>query len=105
MASSTLRFALAALLLEELKLRARPTVKKVTLDQEDNARLREWQSAYLALTWCERDRPWEIEDVVIASMQPPLNCAGNASHPFHPRISSARAALRTAARTTHAAPQ
>jgi len=100
--SSTLRFALAAFLMGELKLNPRATRKKVTLDRDGNARLREWQFAHLALTWCARDQPWEVEDAVIALMQPPLNCAANESHPFHPHVTSARAALRTAARTSSA---
>lgn len=98
-ASSTFRFALASLLLDELKLSPRATVKKVVLDRDDNRRLREWQFDHLSLTWCERERPWEVEDDVIALMQPPLNCAANESHPFYPHVSAAREAFRAAARS------
>jgi hypothetical protein len=48
--------------------------------------------------WCEPEWPWEVESEVIARMQPPLNSAGNRDHPFYSVVSSARAALRAAAR-------
>lgn len=98
--SSTFRFVLASLLLAELKLTPRATAKKVVLDATDNARLRQWQSDHLSLTWCARERPWEIEHAVIALMQPPLNSAGNRGHPFYARVSSARAAFRAAGRAS-----
>jgi hypothetical protein len=97
--SSTFRFVLASLLLEELDLRPHATTKKVVLDKGDNLRLREWQFDHLQLTWCERPRAWEIEGEVIALMQPPLNSAANQAHPFYAHVSSARAAFRNAART------
>jgi hypothetical protein len=46
------------------------------------------------LTWCERARPWEVENQVISLMQPPLNAEGNAAHPFHPYVVAARAEFR-----------
>jgi hypothetical protein len=76
----------------------RASAKKVVLEREDNLRLRQWQVDHLRLSWCARERPWEIEDEVIALMQPPLNAAANATHPFHARVTAARAALRAAAR-------
>ena len=75
----------------------RRSATKVVLDREDNARLREWQLAHLYLTWCERERPWEVEGAVVALMEPALNSAGNSVHPFYPRVSSARSAFRAAA--------
>jgi hypothetical protein len=98
--SSTFRFVLASLLLDELGLRPRATIKKVVLDPNDNTRLRQWQVDHTSLTWCERPRPWEIEDAVIALMQPPLNSAGNRNHPFYPRVHAARAAFRAAGRAS-----
>ena len=95
--SSTFRFVLAALLFEELGLTPRRTRSKVVLDSEDNARLREWQLDHLGLSWCVRERPWEVEGEVIVLMQPPLNSAGNRAHAFYPRVSSARSAFRAAA--------
>jgi len=51
----------------------------------------------MSLTRCVRERPWEVEGEVIALMEPPLNSAGNKKHPFHSRVTSARAAFRAAA--------
>jgi hypothetical protein len=49
--SSTFRFVLAALLLEELVLTPRLAAGKVVLDRQDDARLRAWQFDHLSLTW------------------------------------------------------
>lgn len=67
---------------------------KVALDMADNARLSRWQREHLVLTWCSRQRPWEIEGDVIAQLGPPLNSAGNAAHAFYPRVRDARAEFR-----------
>src|SRR5579884_3505655 len=101
-ASSTFRFVRAAFLFDKLSLTPRAKSKKVILDAEDNARLRRWQVEHLGLTWCQRARPWEVEDGVIALLQPPLHCAANESHPFNPRVIAVRAAFRAAARSDDA---
>jgi hypothetical protein len=95
--SSTFRFALASLLIDELGLAPERRSSKVVLTKADNERLRHWQYEHLALTWCERIRPWEIEEHVIKAMAPPLNSSGNTTHPFYPTIQSRRAAFRNAA--------
>jgi hypothetical protein len=95
--SSTFRFVLASLLMSSLDLHPYRTTTKVSLDEGDNSRLREWQFANLRLSWCERERPWEIEEAVIQAMQPPLNTAGNSSHPFFATVKANRAAFRAAA--------
>jgi len=96
--SSTFRFVLASLLIDELALRPRATTKKVVLGAADNARLRQWQFEHLHITWCVRERPWEVERGVIALLQPPLNSAANQEHPFYVHVSAARAAFRAAGR-------
>jgi hypothetical protein len=95
--SSTFRFVLAALLANELTLTPVAASKHVLLSREDNARLNAWQRENLKLTWCVRTRPWEIEAEVIARMGPPLNSAGNATHPFYAEVKAARAAFRAGA--------
>ncbi len=95
--SSTLRLTLAALLLEPLHLSPVRTKKKVVLTREQNATLSAWQHDHLRVTWCPRSQPWLVEDEVIARMRPPLNLAGNTSHPFHGHLSAARKAFRQAA--------
>ncbi|MHB8060465.1 MAG: GIY-YIG nuclease family protein [Gaiellaceae bacterium] len=95
--SSTFRFVLASFLLSELDLHPHKAKKKVVLDRGDNARLREWQAENLRLTWCERRAPWEIEAEVINEMKPPLNSAGNSTHPLYATVKASRAAFRDAA--------
>ena len=103
--SSTFRFTLAALLIDALPLRPLVRGTKVALDAADNARLSRWQREHLLLTWCSRERPWEIETGVIAQLGPPLNSAGNAGHAFYPRVRGARAEFRRRAATPIASRQ
>lgn len=70
--SSTFRFVLAALLLDALELHPYVLRTKVALSASDNRRLSAWQREQLLLTWCARERPWEIESEVIAQLTPPL---------------------------------
>lgn len=83
--------------MSELDLRPRKKTEKVVLNREDDARLREWQTENLRLTWCERPASWEIEGEVIGEMKPPLNAAGNSAHPFYATVKASRAAFRGAA--------
>jgi len=101
--SSTFRLTLASLLIDELGFRPRQTKTKFVLPPDQNRRLSDWQQSNLRLTWSEHDKPWNIEDAVIAELEPPLNLAKNASHPFHSTLTKARERFRGAAR--NAAPQ
>ena len=92
--SSTFRYVLAALLLDELELVPLARGEKVVLNRDGNRELSRWQRDNLRLSWCVRPRPWEIEDDVIALMKPPLNSSANASHPFYPRVQKVRAEFR-----------
>jgi hypothetical protein len=96
--SSTFRFVLAALLLDDLDLRPYLRGTKVALSVHDNERLSAWQREHLLLTSCARKRPWEIEAQVIAELAPPLNSAGNEEHLFYPTVRAARAEFRRHAR-------
>lgn len=94
--SSTFRKTLAALLFEIEGWQPRMTDRPL-LTKGDNASLRDWQHQHLRLTWAEHPRPWEIEDEVIAELSPPLNLAGNRSHPFWQTVTDARASFKAAA--------
>ncbi len=96
--ASTFRFTLASLLMESLGLAPEQTKTRAVLSKSQNQALSEWQKRHLRLTWAEHDRPWLIEDAVISRLEPPLNLAGNASHPFHPQLTQARARFREAAK-------
>jgi hypothetical protein len=95
--SSTLKLALAALLLDERAYRPHQRSKKVVLDRADNLDLTEWQTEHLRLTWAERRTPWAggLEAAVIAEMQPPLNWQHNQTHPFWPKLDAARCRFRS----------
>jgi hypothetical protein len=92
--SSTFRFVLASLLLDELCLAPMARGNDTVLSRDGNQRLSEWQRQNLCLTWCVRPRPWEIEDAVIALMRPPLNSAANEAHPFYLSVREARDQFR-----------
>lgn len=102
--SSTFRYVLSALLRDTLSLRPLKRGTKLALEPADSDRLWQWQRHHLRLTWCSYARPWEIESDVISVMHPPLNSAGNATHPFFPYVRRARAALREAADRVHEVP-
>jgi len=74
------------------------TETKYVLSSTQNRALSTWQREHLRLSWAEHARPWEIEGDVVAALSPPLNLAGNSSHPFHQKLSDARATFRDAAR-------
>lgn len=95
--SSTFRFALAALLIDTLRLTPHRTKTKYVLPAAQNQALSAWQREHLKLSWVEHDAPWLTEDEIIAALRPPLNLAGNASHLFHPILSAARGRFRKAA--------
>ena len=95
--ASTFRFTLAALLMETLGFSPRRTATKYVLPASQNQALSDWLRAHLRLTWVEHEEPWTVEDQIIARLRPPLNLAGNASHPFNARLSEARARFREAA--------
>jgi hypothetical protein len=98
--SSTFRLTLAALLAEELDLHASSTSTKVVLSKAENDKLSRWQRDYLALTWCVTPEPWTLEGDVIAAMGSPLNLAINPDNEFGRIVSSRRAAIRAAARSS-----
>jgi hypothetical protein len=93
--SSTFKKTLASLLFEAMGWRPRFTDRPL-LSVADNATLRNWQHQNLRLTWAEHPEPWNVENVVIARLQPPLNLAGNSAHPFHGVLSSARKRFKSA---------
>ncbi len=95
--SSTFRFTLASLLLEELGLHPVRSATKVVLPTKENRLLSRWQGEHLRLTWCVTRHPWLREDEVIALMEPPLNLAANANHLYYSTVKDARAVFRRAA--------
>ena len=89
--NSTFRQSIASLFRDHLGL--------VPLSGYDRSRviderpLTQWLSAHCGLTTIEVDDPWRYEEVVIATLQPPLNIK-HGSHPFRHVVSAAREQLR-----------
>ena len=94
--SSTFRLTLASLLFEA---KGWSPIRKTDalLVREENAALSTWQQQHLRIAWAPYPRPWEIEHEVIRQLQPPLNLAGNKTHPFAGELSAARRRFKDAA--------
>ena len=43
------------------------------------------------VSWVSRERPWELEDDLIAAVDLPLNLEGNSHNRFHPVLTQTRA--------------
>lgn len=92
---STLRRALAALLLEAEGFTTMLADRgQVVLVPDDELRLTEWMHRDLSLTWAEAADPRPIEGALIAELAPPLNIDGSASTPQRDRLRQARKAYR-----------
>ena len=95
--SSTFRLSLASLLFEAKGWQPIARGGKVVLSGDDNAQLRRWQEAEMALTWAEQEKPWLLESGVVGQLRPTLNLAGNASHPFHSTLVGCTAPFQSSA--------
>jgi hypothetical protein len=95
--SSTLRRALAGLLIPTEHWLTRWTSTRVVLVASDEVRLTAWMRTHLAVTVVVHDAPGTVEDAVIEELAPPLNVAGNTAHPAYPVVRAARAAWHCSA--------
>lgn len=101
--SSTLRRSLAALLREELGLRALPrnpenlgTVASFALSPKDDRELTRWMRSNLRLAaWAPADTTTlrEVERAVLKRLDPPLNLQGVSATPERKKLRAARAAM------------
>jgi hypothetical protein len=89
---STLRKTLGCLLAGELGLELRRvgSGRRRTLAAGEPV-LSEWMEDNTRVSWVVRDYPWELEDVLIASLDLPLNLEGNSRNRFHPELTQTRA--------------
>jgi hypothetical protein len=95
--SSTLRRAMAALLMTSEGYSTRWTRTRVVPMDQDEGRLSAWMRQHLRVTWAQHPEPEAIEAAVIAELAAPLNQAHNSSHPLYSTIRAARAAYRASA--------
>ncbi len=99
--ASTLRRTLGCLLAGELGLELRrvgSSGRRTTFVTGEQV-LSDWMAQNAFVSWIERARPWELEDRLIQELDLPLNLRDNSRHPFHPKLTEARARCLTAARS------
>ena len=89
---STLRKTLGCLLADELgiQLRRVGSGNRMTFVTGEQ-RLSAWMEQNAFVSWAVRDRPWELEEFLIATLDLPLNLEGNSRNRFHPELTRARA--------------
>jgi hypothetical protein len=57
-----------------------------------------WMGENAFVTWAETPEQWLWEHRALSTLDLPLNLSGNATHPFHPLLTAARAAAKASAR-------
>ena len=96
---STLRLTLGCLLAEQLGIQLRRVGSGTRLTFADGEpRLSQWMAENAFACWVAHERPWELEDALVSTLDLPLNLQGNNHHPFHQRLKGMRAAARDRAR-------
>jgi len=97
---STLRKTLGCLLSDELgiELRRVGTGNRMTFVAGEQV-LSAWMADNAYVSWVVRDRPWELEDELIAALDVPLNLKGNSRNQFHPVLTEARSRCVARARS------
>jgi hypothetical protein len=88
---STLRKTLGCLLSGELgiQLRRVGSGNRKTFAHGEPA-LSAWMAENAFVSWVTRERPWELENALIAGLDLPLNLEGNSRNQFHPILTQAR---------------
>ena len=89
---STLRKTLGCLLAERLGLQLRRVgsgTRRTFVEGERG--LSQWMAQHAFVSWIVRDRPWELEDQLIATLDLPLNLEGNSRNAFHAELTQVRA--------------
>jgi hypothetical protein len=80
---STLRLTLGCLLAEQLGLVLRRVGSGRRLTFADGeARLSQWMTDNAFVCWVVHERPWELEDALVRTLDLPFNLQGNDRHPF-----------------------
>ncbi|MGW4803314.1 GIY-YIG nuclease family protein [Kitasatospora sp. NPDC004272] len=98
-AGSTLRYSLGCLL--GLELRRVSERGRTTFGRAGEAELSAWMAEHARVCWTVRPEPWDLESRLIATLDLPLNLAGNEGGGFHGDLTGLRRAARVRA---HALP-
>ena len=96
---STLRLTLGCLLagLLGIQLRRVGSGHRMTFADGEHI-LSDWMQRNAFVTWLEDERPWQMEQRLIATVSLPLNLNHNESHPFYGTLSNIRKAAKACAR-------
>ncbi len=99
-AGSTLRRTLGVLLAEQsdFPLRRVGSGKRITLTHLGEQWLDRWLDENALLFWRPVDKPWLLEDEIIANVSCPLNLKENEWHPFNRLLRDLRSAALASAR-------
>jgi hypothetical protein len=102
---STLRKTLGCMLADELgiQLRRVGSGKRMTFVEGEQA-LSAWMGENALVSWIVSDRPWELEDELLVSLDLPLNLEGNRRNRFHQTLTGVRARCVAQARALPALP-
>ena len=96
---AVLRLTLGCLLASELGLELRRVGSGRRLTFADGEPLLSaWMGRHARVCWMPHARPWELEQVLVARLDLPLNLHGNNQHPFYPNLRAIRAAAKATAR-------
>lgn len=87
-----MRKTLGCLLADELgiQLRRVGSGNRVTFVEGEQV-LSAWMAENAYVSWVVLDRPWELEEELIAALDVPLNLKENSRNQFHPVLTQARA--------------
>lgn len=99
-AGSTLRRALGCLLADEIGIQLRRVGSRGerTTFVEDEQVVSAWMAENAYVSWVVRERPWELENELLAALDLPLNIKGNRSNQFYPVLRKVRATCLERAR-------
>jgi hypothetical protein len=88
---STLRKTLGCLLAEELgvELRRVGSGRRRTFVRGEQV-LSDWMAEHAFVSIVEYPRPWKLEEVLIATLDVPLNLEGNSRNAFHAELTEVR---------------
>jgi hypothetical protein len=96
---STLRLTLGCLLAETLGIDlVQVGTGRGFAFGSGEAKLSAWMAEHARVCWVEHQQPWELEDYAIATLDLPLNLAGNRRQAFHATLSELRRAARERSR-------
>lgn len=93
LASSTLRFGLASMLVDRLGMTPMTGGRKPRLQSEEP--LSAWMEQSCGVSFVHADAPWTLEREVIRQLRPPLNFQ-HGVHEFRFEVSKRKSALRVA---------